>query len=81
MSATQVMAVTDEAEKGDSTTRPATLGDHHNEYSTVPKQDGNADTGPEYVTGLKLFSLMIAVTLVSFLMLLDMSIIVTVRQN
>ena len=45
--------------------------------------DGEGDDGEdetEYVTGWKLFSLMAAVTLASFLMLLDMSIIVTVRQ-
>lgn len=44
--------------------------------STKPEQDGHQDE-PEYLSGWKLVSLMVAITLSAFLMLLDMSIIVT----
>ena len=39
------------------------------------------ETEPDYITGFKLAILMSSITLVAFLMLLDMSIIVTVGQN
>jgi hypothetical protein len=68
-------------------------GKEETELSTPPSDDlqpksdqdsGPADTPPadpepEWVSGFKLFTIMIAITLVCFLMLLDTSIIVTVR--
>lgn len=44
-----------------------------------PADTPPADPEPEWVSGFKLFTIMIAITLVRFLMLLDTSIIVTVR--
>ena len=68
-------------------------GKEEAELSTPPSDDlqpeSNQDSGPadtppaslelEWVSGFKLFTIMIAITLVCFLMLLDTSIIVTVR--
>jgi hypothetical protein len=53
----------------------------------VQKPDSTDDTGDtaegdnQYITGLKLFTLLASLTLITFLMMLDMSIIVTVRTN
>jgi hypothetical protein len=47
---------------------------------TTTTEKSDVDVEPEYVSGVKLFLVITAVTLVVFLMLLDMSIIVTVRS-
>ncbi len=44
-------------------------------------QPKGADEDHEYITGMKLFSVMSSVTLCCFLMLLDTSIITTVRSS
>jgi hypothetical protein len=51
--------------------------------TTTTTEDGNAESGNaqpehEYISGFRLFLVITAVTLVVFLMMLDMSIIVTV---
>lgn len=51
--------------------------DNDAEKGAVQDED---DEGRDYVTGWKLFVLMAAITIATFLMLLDMSIIVTVRM-
>jgi hypothetical protein len=49
------------------------------EASATAVEDGK--TEHEYITGVKLFLVMASVTLVMFLMMLDMSIIVTVSLD
>ena len=44
------------------------------------KRGNEAQVRPEYVTGVKLFALLVTVTLVVFLLLLDLSIISTVSD-
>lgn len=46
--------------------------------NSSPGETKAADTEYEYITGIKLWLTMVAITLVCFLMTLDMSIIVTV---
>lgn len=46
-----------------------------------PQQSSPAEDEDEYVTGFKLIIVIVAVTLVCFLMMLDMSIIVTVSMS
>ena len=59
----------------------ASQEDAQKDNETQRKEYHNAGNSHEYVKGVKLFSLMVSVTLVSFLMLLDMSIIVTVQYH
>lgn len=51
------------------------------EKSAVEKEQDGEVAPVEYVTGWKLVSIMVAVTSACFIMLLDMSIIVTVRSD
>lgn len=66
-------------EKGSPSSASPTLheeNDNKEEVSPVPKDEEDDDS--EFLIGWKLVSLMISITLAAFLMLLDMSIIVTV---
>jgi len=60
----------------DRDTVDATEGESTAEPTTERGPDPAAE--PEYISGLKLFTVMTVITLAAFLMLLDMSIIVTV---
>jgi len=69
-------------EKQQDTSAP--FPDGSEEQSTIVREDQSADTTTvedDWVTGIKLLSITAALCLVCFLMLLDISIIVTVRRR
>ncbi|KAM5345318.1 hypothetical protein ACJ41O_011180 [Fusarium nematophilum] len=71
-------SMTADNEKADSQSDAPTLHDPSKDVNrTNPDEETPKDDEDEWVTGWKLASLMISITLAAFLMLLDMSIIVT----
>ena len=66
-------------EEAELSTPPSDDLQPESDQDSGPADTPPADPGPEWVSGFKLFTIMIAITLVCFLMLLDTSIIVTVR--
>lgn len=77
---TEPALVDDEKRRHDSST--PTLYDETLDDTTSPRdvpKPEDVDDAHEWVTGWKLTSLMISITIGAFLMLLDMSIIATVR--
>ena len=72
-------AILSDDEKGTPPSTSPTLYDEKNELEIAGAEEEKVtDDYSEYVQGWKLSSLMISITLAAFLMLLDMSIIVTV---
>lgn len=76
---TQEQSLEREKEEKQPLSMPSTLQDSEKDASKTLEQ---SITGEEhdYITGFKFVIVMVSVTLVVFLMLLDMSIIVTVRH-
>lgn len=66
----------EKADRGSSS--PTLYGEDENDNATSPVDTMPKDGVEEYVSGWKLISLMISITVAAFLMLLDMSIITTV---
>jgi hypothetical protein len=67
-----------EEEKQQPPSMPSTPQDSENDTDKTLEQTTTGEEH-EYITGFKLVIAMVSVTLVAFLMLLDMSIIVTVK--
>ena len=65
----------------DKAPRPDNEEEHDEEPSTSPDTATVAELEYVYITGLKLFLVLIAATLACFLMLLDSAIIATVSNN